>query len=228
MRCVYLLPVILIASAVFAAPPRTAEDDPASFLNSGQDNALIIENQIIDEESGLPGYLVQLILDPDELAPGAARQVVQDVIAASIDPQNTRFIYEYAIVGFGAWMTHAQAEMLQDHPLVKYVEPDFIVTMDGNEDEGDPDKPNTWGLRRISDPDELAPAFDPCGADGTGVTVVIIDSGIALEHTEFTGRIRTTVNFNHDGAPDGADSDGHGTHVASQSMLRNRGLSSLY
>jgi subtilisin family serine protease len=79
----------------------------------------------------------------------------------------------------------------------------------------DPNSPNPWGLRRISQPDGLAPAFQSCGADGTGVTVVVIDSGINPDHTEFAGRIKRMENFYP--GPDangGRDITGHGTHVA--------------
>mgnify|MGYP003904762107 CR=1 FL=1 len=52
-------------------------------------------------------------------------------------------------------------------------------------------------------------------AVAAGVTVVVIDSGINADHTEFGDRVRWSVDFSSDGAPDGDDIEGHGTGVAS-------------
>lgn len=55
------------------------------------------------------------------------------------------------------------------------------------------------------------------GVDGSGLTVAVLDTGLRVTHTDFTGRVLTQVNFTTDngGDPDDAtDGHGHGTNVA--------------
>jgi len=53
------------------------------------------------------------------------------------------------------------------------------------------------------------------GATGSGITVGIIDTGLDITHTEFSGRIVSAQNFAGDRATDDVtDDDDHGTHVA--------------
>ncbi|HEX6400144.1 MAG TPA: S8 family serine peptidase, partial [Actinomycetota bacterium] len=51
----------------------------------------------------------------------------------------------------------------------------------------------------------------PSGIDGTGVTVAMIDTGIA-RHEDFADRVAARVDFTPGGAGD--DQYGHGTHLA--------------
>jgi subtilisin family serine protease len=177
-----------------------------------------VKGQEIDQATGLPSYLVQLRASPRTTNPAAAAKLLDKVLSETIGAARVRFRYEHAVIGFAAPMSPAEAARVRTHPLVARVEPDMTssVTMMPDGAPSDPNSPNPWGLRRISRPDELAPAFDPCGADGTGVTIVVIDSGITPSHAEFEGRITHIENFYT--GPDGKggiDIFGHGTHVAS-------------
>ena len=58
-----------------------------------------------------------------------------------------------------------------------------------------------------------APAAWAAGYTGTGTTAAVLDSGIDADHPDFAGRIVEVRNFTE--APDGNDTVGHGTHVAS-------------
>ena len=117
--------------------------------------------------------------------------------------------YAFALRGFSARMTQAAAEALVHHPAVVSVEPNVAIratTIQANA---------TWGLDRIDQRDLPLDTRYNYAADGTGVTVFVIDSGINTSHVEFAGRI------NHDLAAyaieDGyyyEDCHGHGTHVA--------------
>ena len=169
--------------------------------------------QVIDPATGLRSYLVMLEADPTEIGPEAASAMATEAITKSIGADRMRFIYDYAITGFAAWMTEDEAARMRNFPGVLVVEPDLYQSI-ANASAGldtNPNEPDPWNLRRISSPDGLAPAYDPCGADGSGVTAIIIDTGISLDQTLFAGRIQDAVSFV---APTAADLDGHGTHVA--------------
>lgn len=49
------------------------------------------------------------------------------------------------------------------------------------------------------------------GHTGEGVRIAILDTGIDLEHPDFSGRIATVADFTGEGI---SDANGHGTHVA--------------
>lgn len=66
-----------------------------------------------------------------------------------------------------------------------------------------------WAQRRLA-PERVSPL-----ADGRGVTVAVIDSGVDDDHPQLRGRVRKGANF-LGSAPDGTrDCVGHGTGVAS-------------
>jgi subtilisin family serine protease len=58
-----------------------------------------------------------------------------------------------------------------------------------------------------------APAAWAAGYTGAGMTAAVLDTGIDQDHADFAGRIVEVRNFTD--APDGNDTFGHGTHVAS-------------
>jgi len=70
----------------------------------------------------------------------------------------------------------------------------------------------TWGLDRLDQRAlPLDSRFTPAGT-GSGVTAYIVDTGLLLTHTEFTGRVRSGYDF-VDNDSDATDCNGHGTHV---------------
>ena len=197
-----------------AQPAQPAQPTQAAQPDLG---APAIAGQAIDEATGLPSYLVQLRARARNTTPAAAAELIDRVLADTIGAARARFRYEHAVIGFAASMNPADAAAVRAHPLVARVEPDMmgaVVSMPEGAP-ADPNTPNPWGLRRISQANGLAPAFTPCGADGTGVTMVIIDSGINPDHTEFAGRVQQVKNFYPGtGSNGGRDIQGHGTHVA--------------
>ena len=115
--------------------------------------------------------------------------------------------YQYALKGFAAKLSKAEADSLKRNPKVALVQPDLRVKAQSVTLQSSPD----WGLDRI---DEHAFPLDDrysYSATGAGVNVYVIDGGVRLTHHEFGGR----AHFAFDAfGGSGTDCRGHGTHVA--------------
>ena len=70
----------------------------------------------------------------------------------------------------------------------------------------------TWGLDRIDQFTKTGDGNYNYSYDGTGVDIYVIDSGIRMDHTEFTGRIPSWAYLDTLGSVE--DCGGHGSHVA--------------
>jgi thermitase len=64
-----------------------------------------------------------------------------------------------------------------------------------------------------ADADIDAPQAWATGADGTGVTVAVVDTGVDASHADLSGRLTGGYDF-VDGDATPQDANGHGTHVA--------------
>ena len=72
---------------------------------------------------------------------------------------------------------------------------------------------NLWALDNLNVPEVWNGTSSFSGTKGTGSTIAVIDTGVDLDHPEFTGRITAGYDFvDNDSIAD--DGDGHGTHVA--------------
>jgi len=115
----------------------------------------------------------------------------------------------YALHGFGATLTPAQAINLAAHPDVLDVAQNHTYAVAG--EQANP----PWHLDRI---DQRALPRDQkyrYPNDGTGVRAYVVDTGIRASHQEFGGRVLPGYNV-IDGGTDTPDcGGGHGTGVAS-------------
>ncbi len=118
-----------------------------------------------------------------------------------------RYTYGAAVRGFAARMSKAAAEELASDPRVAYVEQDQVVRLYATQDNA------TWGIDRIDARSGLDTKFS-YNNDGSGVTAYIIDTGIDVGHSEFTGRLSSAYFDAFTDGRSGDDCNGHGTHVA--------------
>jgi aqualysin 1 len=121
-------------------------------------------------------------------------------------PGNIRKLFTSAIYGYSVEMNEAQAEQLSNDPRVKYVEEDSYVS------ETEVQYNPGWGLDRI---DQHALPFDLAynfSAQGGGVNVYILDSGILPTHVDLQGRV--VMAFDAVRGSTTGQCNGHGTGVA--------------
>lgn len=115
--------------------------------------------------------------------------------------------YGHALRGFVVEADAKALARLRADPDVAYIEQDARVELMARQ------SPAPWGLDRI---DQRALPLDASfnyATAGHGVHVYVVDSGIMLNHVQFTGRIGNGFTAINDGLLM-ADCRGHGTHVA--------------
>jgi len=116
-----------------------------------------------------------------------------------------KHVFQNAINGFAVEMSEEDAEKLSEDFRVKFIEEDGVVTADVTQTNP------PWGLDRIDQRNRPLSASYTYNWTGSGVRAYIIDTGIRTTHTQFGGRASNV--FDAFGG-NGADCNGHGTHVA--------------
>ncbi|NVJ20191.1 MULTISPECIES: S8 family serine peptidase [Myxococcus] len=118
-------------------------------------------------------------------------------------------LHAYTVIpGFAARLDEAQLDRLRREPGVAYIEENQQVSLSAVY----PSPAD--GVDRSDQRKGHDGHFNDYGNTGAGVHAYVLDTGLNLEHSEFTGRIGTYETFILDGRGI-ADCHGHGTHVAS-------------
>jgi subtilisin family serine protease len=116
--------------------------------------------------------------------------------------------YQAALKGMAIELPDTSAAALRSDPAVQYVEQNQVFRAIAEPVV----QPNaTIGLDRIDQRSLPLSGTYTYSADGTGVRVYIIDTGIKFDHTDFGGRAVLGMDAIGSG---GVDCNGHGTHVA--------------
>ena len=117
------------------------------------------------------------------------------------------FRYDRVLKGFAASIPPQALEGIRRNPNVAWVEADGVAGIESQ------NNPPSWGLDRI---DQAALPLNNLYAypnTGSDVTVYILDSGIRMDHVEYSSRVSSGYDF-IDNDADASDCHGHGTHVA--------------
>jgi subtilisin family serine protease len=153
-----------------------------------------------------------------------------DTSAASTE---INFKYHNALHGFDAYLSPESLQTCLDDTMVDYVEQNQIVhtnveqtfspsaTSEGSVTTGTTSSrlhtsTEVWGLDRVDQAEpELNRLFATGEADGEGIHIYILDTGINPDHEDYRGRVGESKDFVDDGMePAFADCNGHGTHCA--------------
>ncbi|MDB4886273.1 MAG: Peptidase, (Subtilisin) subfamily [Gemmatimonadetes bacterium] len=116
-------------------------------------------------------------------------------------------VYRSAIKGMSLRLPDAAVALLRTDPRIAFIEQDQTMAISTTQSGA------TWGLDRIDQTSMPLNGLYTYNADGTGVTVYIVDTGINLTHTEYAGRASTGIDEVTPGGT-AADCNGHGSHVS--------------
>ena len=90
--------------------------------------------------------------------------------------------YHGVLNGFAARLSSAQLVALRSDPRVRAVVPDQVISIDAIQSNP------TWGLDRVDQRSNKASGGYGYQTTGAGVTVFSIDTGVRVDHTQFSGR----------------------------------------
>lgn len=188
-----MLPLSAFAQGVCAAPETDPTIPPGAF-NCTQ--ALTNVSGVVSSTKPIRDQYIVVFKDSS-----TAPEVITDKLIKKHGLTDYTS-FKHGLRGFHGKMTPGKAKQLSDEPEVAFVEQDGRV---------DAIEVASWGLDRVDQRSlPLDQNFNPSGT-GQGIHVYIFDTGIDMQHEEFTGRIGEGFASVPGGC---ADDNGHGTHVS--------------
>ncbi|RKH63777.1 S8 family serine peptidase [Corallococcus llansteffanensis] len=197
LKLTHAVSAISLLAAACGPMPEAQESDSEQFGHTAQ---------MIRRERAIPGeYIVVLRDSQQEVRQQGAANIARELV--SLNGGQVLRTYEHTIHGFLAKMSEAEAQRLLSDPRVAYVQENGLIHVSATQTGA------TWGLDRLDQRDLPRNSSYTYNVDGTGVHAYVIDTGIRLTHTEFTGRTGNGYDF-IDNDSDPSDCHGHGTHVS--------------
>jgi len=147
-------------------------------------------------------YIVVL---KNDLPTAAAREALLRNLVAN--KGKLKEVFQQVLNGGVVEMTQQQAEAFARLPMVDSVEQDSLVWASTIQ------SPAVWGIDRVDQLNLPLNQTYTYNSTGLGVSAYVIDTGIRIDHEEFSGG----AFFGYDAVGDGKngnDCNGHGTHVA--------------
>ncbi|XP_013407808.1 uncharacterized protein LOC106171862 [Lingula anatina] len=145
------------------------------------------------------------------------RVVLNRLMAAGEEPSDADVGSRKMEIGNAKFFTiHANSrllESLQDDDDIEFIEQDTLLYASRV-------ATNLWGLDRIDQVESNRDGYFDVNADGSGVDAFILDTGIDVNHRDFSGGRAVDFKtlypqFSEPQGTSSRDGNGHGTHVAS-------------
>jgi len=170
-----------------------------------------VQVDIIDAEKSIPDQYI-IVYREDTTQEQRDADLSNLIQSFKRDSFENKILHNYligAFAGFSAKLSQRMLTIVQDSPIVSYIEQDAEVKASQacRQQSG-----AVWGLDRISEQQlNLDGYYNYPSSAGQGVTAYVIDTGININHVEFQGRAIWGANFVD---TQNTDCNGHGTHVA--------------
>ena len=150
-------------------------------------------------------YIVVLREDVKGVARASPALLAREMVAA----RNGTLLhtYEHTIKGFATRMSEERMRELLADPRVEFIEQNGYKRISATQSGA------TWGLDRIDQTSLPLNSSYTYNADGTGVHAYIVDTGMRVTHSQFSGRVGNGFDAITSGG-NANDCQGHGTHVA--------------
>jgi subtilisin family serine protease len=209
------LALLVVVAVIGAWAPGAGAQEGAGQEAGGFPDAVgQVDVAGLEQGAAVPGRYIVEFVEPRDPRRQAAALAGGGVTVGRV--------YEHALAGAVVQASPRAAEALRRNPRVRSVEPDRAVRVagDGVATLGDgvgtlattqTDPP--WGLDRIDQRERPLSGEYRYPADGAGVRVYVVDTGIRAAHEEFGGRVVSGFTTIADGRGT-SDCSGHGTHVA--------------
>jgi len=190
----------ILGLSACGAPPDESEPVIAS-KEVGQLAQLLRKPNAVRGE-----YIVVLRDDVKGVARVSSALVAQELVR----PRGGEVLhaYEHVLKGFSARLSEERMRELLADPRVAYIEENGVKSVSGSGSQTSA----TWGLDRTDQRALPLNSTYSYNVDGTGVHAYIVDTGMRVTHSQFSGRIGNGFDSITAGGT-ANDCHGHGTHV---------------